>query len=166
MEKRAPRRNRKSNGSDPFAVALKLLTFRDRSIKELSTKLRDRGFADEEIEATLQRCQEYGYLDDRRFAATRARTLVSSGRAVGIRAINDLTRVGIDRPLSEEMVATAEEETDLPELLAGILDQKYPGFAFEAASDNEKNRVVSFFRRRGFPVSLILDVLKSRNEDF
>lgn len=154
-------KSRKSNGSDPYTVALRLLTYRDRSTTELATKLRDRGFSHDEIEVTLNRCLELGYLNDERFAYTRARALVNSGRAVGIRALNELKRSGLDRGLTEKALAEAENETDLPTLMADIRQRKFPDFEFSTASEKEKNRAMNFFRRRGFPVSMILDVLKN-----
>nr|NIS40343.1 hypothetical protein [Desulfuromonadales bacterium] len=47
--------------------------YRDRSTAELAKKLRERSFGNREIESVLNRCIELGYLDDERFAATRAR---------------------------------------------------------------------------------------------
>ena len=160
MGQRTPT-NRKSSGSDPFAAALRLLTYRDRSTTELATKLHDRDFQKEEIESVLIRCQELGYLNDERFAFTRARALVNSGRAVGIRALNEMRRFGLDQGLVERALAEAESEADLPLLLKDIQQRKFPGFDFNEATQKEKNRVLSFFQRRGFPISMILDVLKS-----
>jgi regulatory protein len=153
--------NRKSNVSDPFSVALRLLTFRDRSTTELAKKLQDRGFSRTETEAVINRCLELGYLDDERFANARARSLVNSGRAVGIRLLNELKKAGIDRSLAEQALAEAESEVDLAELADEIRQRKFPGFVFSEATDKEKNRVVSYLQRRGFPVSMILDVLKN-----
>ncbi len=151
---------RKSNGSDPFTVALRLLTYRDRSTTELAGKLRDRSFDNREIESVLNRCLELGYLNDERFAFNRARALISSGRAVGIRALNELKRAGLDRALAERALAETESETDLPELLQDLRQRKFPDFVFSQATEKEKNRVVSFFQRRGFPISMIFDGLK------
>ena len=156
-------KSRKSNDSDPYSVALRLLTFRDRSTTELATKLRDRGFENTEIEPALMRCQELGYLNDERFAFSRARALVNSGRAVGIRALNEMRRFGLDRGLVEQALAEAEREADLPALLGDLRQRKFPDFDFAQATEKEKNRVLSYFQRRGFNVSMILDVLKKDN---
>ena len=157
---RETRKNRKSSGSDPFAVALRLLTYRDRSTTELAKKLRERSFDNNEIESVLKRCIELGYLDDERFATSRARALVNSGRAVGIRALNELRRAGLDQGLAEKALAEAENEIDLPHLLEDLRQRKFPDFDFGKATEKEKNRVVGFFQRRGFPISTILDGLK------
>ena len=154
------RKNRKSSGSDAFTVALRLLTYRDRSTTELANKLRERSFDNREIESVLKRCLELGYLNDERFATTRARALVNSGRAVGIRALNELRRAGLDQGLAEKALAEAESEIDLPYLLEELRQRKFPDFDFGEAPEKEKNRVVSYLQRRGFPVSMILDVLK------
>jgi len=152
---------RKSNDSDPFTVALRLLTYRDRSTTELTRKLRERGFGQNDIDPVLNRCLELGYLSDERFAFSRARALVSSGRAVGIRALNELKKAGVAIDLAERALAEAETEQDLPDLMDEIRRRKFPDFEFDTATEKEKNRVLNFFRRRGFPVSMILTVLKS-----
>ena len=154
----------KAERANPWSAALKLLTRRDYSQSELRQRLSDKGFEHDLIEAALQRCLELGYLDDERFANTRARSLVNSGRAVGIRLLNELKKAGIERPLAERALATAESEADLPALVDDIRQRKFPGFEFNRATDKEKNRVVSYLQRRGFPVSMILDVLKNQED--
>ncbi|RME37475.1 MAG: regulatory protein RecX, partial [Deltaproteobacteria bacterium] len=53
---------------DAWQLALRLLTRRDYSSCELTARLRQRGCPQEEIEKALDRLQQLGYLDDRRYA--------------------------------------------------------------------------------------------------
>ena len=162
---RSRRTNRKSSGSDPFAAALRLLTFRDRSKKELADRLLEKGHSQDAVAEVVSRCTELGYLDDERFAATRARTLVSSGRAVGIRALQELKRVGINSQDAEQALALAESEYQLAEILTDLCQRRFPQFEYDCADEKERRRVLGFFQRRGFPISLILDTLKNRSGD-
>lgn len=157
--------NRKSNASDPLAVALRLLTGRDRSCVELHQRLTERGFAAEEADETIRRCLDYGYLDDHRFAHNRARALMSSGRAVGRRARLELKKHGLDSALIEQAVAAAEEEFAPAGQLQELLRRRYPDYDDSQADNRMRQRIIGYFQRRGFPLALILDTLKQSDNN-
>ncbi len=148
--------------SDPWPVALRLLTRCDRSTAELRNKLLDRDFAVDRVEATLERCRELGYLDDARFAARRAASLMNQGRAVGHRILADLRRCGISEELAARALETARSEHDEDRILASLVERRFPGFDYDTAPEREKRRVVHFLQRRGFPLGLIMDRLKRK----
>lgn len=156
--------SRKSSGSDPFAVALRLLTGRDRSCSELKKRLKDRDFCDDEIDATIRRCLEYGYLDDLRFAENRARALMNSGRAIGRRAVLEMKKHGLESELIESALAAAAEDLDLGALLRELFERRYPDYNNRQADRRMQQRIIGYFQRRGFPLSLILDTMKQSND--
>ncbi len=156
--------SRKSSGSDPFAVALRLLTGRDRSCSELKKRLKNRDFCDDEIEETIRRCLDYGYLDDRRFAMNRARALMISGRAIGRRAVLELKKHGLESELIESALAAAAEDLDLGTLLRELFERRYPDYDNSQADRRTQQRIISYFQRRGFPLSLILNTMKHSND--
>lgn len=156
MRSRSP----KSTGSDPYVVALRLLTRRDYSRAELTARLQQRGFSDTQIIPAVQRCNELGYLNDERYALERARALLRSGRAVGSRLVADLRQRGIPTEMAEEAASEAAQEFDQESLFEQLLEQRFAGFSFRQASDRDKQRVVNYFRRRGFDLSLILNRLR------
>ena len=156
--------SRKSNASDPFAVALRLLTGRDRSCAELRKRLKDRDFSAEVIDETINRCLNYGYLDDQRFAGNKARALISSGRAVGRRASLEMRKYGLDNDLTEQALAAATEEVDLGELLCELFQRRYPDYDDSQADTRLRQRIISYFQRRGFPLALILDTIKHSDD--
>ncbi len=157
--------SRKSTVSDPFAVALRLLTGRDRSCFELRKRLKDRGFIEEVVDATISRCLNYGYLDDQRFANNKARALISSGRAVGRRASLEMKKYGLDSELAEQALAVATEEIDLGDLLNELFQRRYPDYRNSQADTRLRQRIIGYFQRRGFPLSLILDTIKQENNN-
>ncbi|MGH2923323.1 MAG: hypothetical protein ACRDKH_04755, partial [Solirubrobacterales bacterium] len=53
---------------DPFELAVKALSRRERSRAELDAWLRQRGVGDEEVESTIVRLEELGEVDDAGFA--------------------------------------------------------------------------------------------------
>jgi regulatory protein len=121
--------------------------------------LTDKGFDTKQIEATLQRCLDLGYLDDARYALTRAASLMNQGRAVGHRVLADLRQRGVSDELAEQALAAAREACDEETLLADLLTRKFPGFNYNTAPIGEKRRVVNFFQRRGYETGRILDHL-------
>jgi len=157
----APRKtNRKSSVSEPYAVALRLLTGRDFSTEELRQRLLRRGFDETVSVNVVQRCLDAGYLDDRRYAHHLAQRLISSGQAVGPRARLELRRHGIDTDLTEEALDAASAKTDPEEVLIELLQRRWPDYDDGSVDEKQRRRIVAWFQRRGFPLGLIFTVLK------
>ena len=154
----------KSNDSDPFGVALKLLSRRDRSEAELREKLVRFGFSASDIDQTIIRCREYRYLDDRRYALERARSMMRSGHGVGQKILFDLRRRGIAEEIAEQALAAAGGELDTDQLLRDLLERRFPGFIFRQADERERRRVVGFFQRRGFTLDQVFRLMKDGKE--
>lgn len=156
--------------TDPWPVALRLLTGRDYSLAELRRRLLDKGFAEAGTEEVLQRCLEYGYLDDARYALHRANSLMTQGRAVGSRILLDLRQRGISEEVACQALAKAREACDEEGLLTSILQRRFPAFNYNSAPAKERRRVVHFLQRRGFAIGQIMDHLtrkgfETRDED-
>ena len=149
----------RSNASDPFAAALRLLTRRDRSETELRDKLRQFGFCISAIDDAVTRCREYNYLDDLRYATERARSLMRSGRGVGPKILLDLRRRGIDEDTARQALETAGDEFRNTEILHDQLERRFPRFDYRTADERERRRVIGFFQRRGFSLEEIFSAL-------
>jgi regulatory protein len=92
---------------DAVETALRALRHRDRSVAELDARLEQRGVGAAEREDALQLLERIGYVDDERFARTRAEQLVS--RFAGDALIrHDLESRGI----AAELVATVLDELE------------------------------------------------------
>ncbi|BCR06169.1 hypothetical protein DESUT3_32380 [Desulfuromonas versatilis] len=149
---------------DPYATALRLLAARDLSSFELAARLRRRGHADEQIDQVLKRCRELGYLDDRRYAEQRARSLQSSGRAVGRRLVAELKNRGLSDAEAQRAQQAAGEEFAEAQVLRELFERRYPRFSYHQADERERRRVVNYFLRRGFPLALVLSTLQDQDE--
>ena len=154
----------RSSASDAFAAALRLLTRRDRSETELRDKLRQFGFSVSAIDGAMEKCREYGYLDDRRYATERARSLIRSGRGVGPKILRDLRHRGIEEDVARQALETAENEFFPDQILRDQLERRFPSFDYTAADDRGRRRVVSFFQRRGFSLEQIFAILKENKD--
>ena len=153
-----------SSVSDAFSVALRLLSRCDRSEAQLRNKLQDRGFSDDTISTTIERCYEYRYLDDRRYALNRTRALMRTGKGVGVRILADLRQRGIAEDLARAVLEEVETEFSLADLFAQELSRRFPVFNYNSASDRERRRVISYFQRRGFPLSDIFTWLQQTSD--
>ena len=151
-----------SPATDPWPTVLRLLTGRDYSQAELRKRLLSKGFDQTRIDDVLQRCLDLGYLDDARYALSRATSLMSQGRAVGPRIMLDLKQRGISKEIACQALDKARETCNEDELLTSLLQRRYPDFSYDAAPAKERRRVVHFLQRRGFAISSIMDQLKRR----
>ncbi|MBW6510929.1 MAG: recombination regulator RecX [Desulfuromonadaceae bacterium] len=150
----------RSSASDALSTALRLLTVRDRSESELLRRLREKKFPDDEIAAALERCRDFGYLDDRHFALNRARMLLREGRAVGSRLGWELRRGGVADELIDLAMTAATAEYPPLDVLRELLERRYPHYDHHLADDRKRRRVIQFFQRRGFALGDILSVLQ------
>lgn len=145
--------------ADSFAVALRILTRRDHSEAELRRKLQERGIGSGDADVAISRMHSLGYLDDRRFARQWAESAIRNGRGFGPRIRLELLRRGVAEAVITDVLASLNEGYGEREVLAELISRKFGGFDYRTATDREKRRVVNFLQRRGFSLSLILDVL-------
>lgn len=101
--------------------ALRLLTYREHSVAELLSKLTDDGYPHDQAQTLTDDLQRVGLVDDARFAASLASTLVS-GRGLGRRrALAEMARHGLDDLLATEALdalAPADGEDERALVLA------------------------------------------------
>lgn len=150
----------RSTDSDPFTRALRILGRRDHSEAELRRKLERFGFSASAIDSAVERCYHYDYLDDQRYALARCREMLRNGRGVGPRILLDLRRRGLNEKVAREALESAAKEFSDVEVFQQQLERRFHGFDYTAASDKERRRVVSYFQRRGFQLSVIFSELK------
>ena len=106
-----------------FDIAVRLLAMRDHSTHELRQKLIKRKATD--LEAAITRCQELGYLDDRRWAEAILRREVRRGHGPHWIA-NILHRNRLPRATIRELLATVDEGAAIQALLEGRLKGRTP----------------------------------------
>lgn len=126
-------------------AALRLLTYRPRSERELRDRLARKGFPPEIVAATLGRLRELGYLDDAAFARfwteTRQALRPRSRRLVA----GELRRRGVAQLTAEAATADISDEEAAYQAasrrLRALRGLEYPRF---------RERLGGFLTRRGF----------------
>ncbi|HZY64711.1 MAG TPA: regulatory protein RecX [Rubrobacteraceae bacterium] len=139
--------------------ALNLVSYRDRSNREIRQRLGRFGYADETVELVVARLEELGYLDDEQYARNLAR---EKARKYGPRRVyGDLRKGGLDEATAWEVV---EEE---------FSGRSESDEAFEAAarrynsregSDAQARRVYGFLMRRGYSAEVCAEVARRYRE--
>jgi len=151
--------------STSFDCSLKVLSLRDHSEAELRRKLKEKGYAGEEIDQTVARLNELSYLDDLRFARSFASSSVRNGRGYGSRLKMELTRRGVAADIVAQVLGELAQEYSEAELLRELVARRYAGFDAETATDKEKRKVVGYLQRKGFPLSAIFREFKGHGYD-
>jgi SOS response regulatory protein OraA/RecX len=101
---------------DPLDVAVRALRHRDRASADVDARLERAGIGEEERRATIESLERLGYIDDARFAETRARAL--AGREQGDQAIRfDLERQGVGADELEQALASLTPEQERAEAI-------------------------------------------------
>jgi regulatory protein len=131
--------------------ALRLLSVRARSRRELEVRLLRAGFEADEVRHELERLEEVGLIDDEAFAsavATHHLTVQGSGRRVAER---ELFAKGIDRAVIERTLSQfGGDEAGRADLLARERARRLSNLPREKAYA----RLVAFLGRRGYPAEL------------
>lgn len=141
--------------------AAKILSHHSISKNELSKKLREKGFSDEDSDKTAEWFSERGMIDDATFARQVAEYYKRRGCGE-LRIRQELSKRGIERELVEETLSqlgSSEGE------LCALIEKKLRGKAPDA---DEKRKLYAFLLRRGFKYEEIrsaMNELKLDTED-
>lgn len=123
--------------------ALYLLEYRDHSRRELVDKLKKD--VDEEIaESTADKMEEFGFLDDERYAEKLARDLLTRKKLGRQRAFYELQRKGIERELAGQVLD--EAEIDPADQLNALIEKKYARYL---GDEKGRKKVVGALLRLG-----------------
>jgi regulatory protein len=142
-------------------AALRFLEARPRSTFEIRERLRRKEFADEAINAAIERLTRLGMIDDAAFARSWVENRQAS-RPRGVGALRDeLRRKGIDRAVTETLLndetLTGDEEQRAMSVARRALS-KYANAPNRAAF---QRRLGGYLQRRGFGFDAIGPILET-----
>ena len=144
--------------SQARAIALRLLTRRDYTAKELRTKLLDRELPEADVTSVLADLAEAGLVNDRRVAESFVRvasTLKGRGR---MRISRELEQRGVDRAVIRDALAKLPIEDETASIRRFLERKHLPA----RLSPAEHRRVFGQLVRRGFSADLIAKALRRR----
>ena len=132
--------------------ALTLVSQRQMSAKELTRKLRDKGFDEETADYCTDWISARGFLDEERYAAAIVRHYAAKGYGEG-RVRQELIRRGVPRELWEDALSAMPEDTSkLDRFIASRL--KDPG------DRDEVRKLSASLFRRGYAAEEIRSALE------
>lgn len=142
--------------SAPHEYALRLLTARSYTVRDLRRKLVQREYAPEEVAATIERLERSGLLDDASYAERFARGKLVNENASRRRVAQLLVRKGISADLVAEAVARvlATEEVDAAAAIEKVARKKMQTLS---GLDPRvvRQRLFAFLARRGYDLDSI-----------
>jgi regulatory protein len=155
---------RKLASDELFEYAVKLLGARGYSSGDLRTKLRLKAAEPADIDHTLGRLKEIGYLDDQRYAKSYAAARVENQGFGRIRVLNDLRARRISGNLADQAVSQALEGRTEAELIDAYIERRM-GSLMEAGPIEDERKLAAAYRRlrrAGFTSGPILSALKRK----
>jgi len=159
--RRNPRVSRGSR-NEARRYALKLLSYRSRSLREIIERLNKKGFIPAETERTVSYLKERGFIEDRALAKelfTNAVERRSLGRT-GIRAF--LGRRGIDKELINETLSihTRDMEMESADRFVKKRLENLKDYPYHV----KRRRIRAALHRRGFSAEVIREALNHKIE--
>jgi len=142
------------------AYALNLLSYRDRSCRELGDRLKDKGYAADIIDQVIASLRDARLLVDERYAFQWGRERLRS-RPMGARLLKgELQKKGLPLDLIERAIEHLYAEQDEEQLAATALAHRrgrYEGLDPTQA----RRKMAAFLLRRGFPWEVVQEVVSA-----
>ncbi len=138
--------------------ALRLLGNRIHSRKELTLKLKQKGFKPAQIEGTLKYLEEQGYLDDEEFAVQLVKTRKERNPKGSVFVRRELLQKGVDEDIVEKVIAEHYPLCDEIEIARRVVAKKIKGFR-NLSFWEKQNKLKQFLSGRGFQFEVIEEVL-------
>jgi len=141
-------------------IALRFLSYRMRSEKEVRDKLKKKEFAEDLIIEVIKDLKRVNLVDDYEFASAFIRDRISNNPRGKILLKQELWKKGIKKEIIEKSLREYFKDENLELILAKELLQKRKK-RYENLDENvAKRRLMSFLLRRGFSYDIVKQVLR------
>ena len=147
-----------------FISGLRILSYGDNSRRELTQKLRTKGHKPEYIDGALDKLQEYGYINDTRYARNLTDSLIARKHMSRNGIKNELIKKGIEREIIESVLD--DTEFDDAQAIKALLSGK---FSRNLSDEKGIRKTVAALQRLGYgwqDIKSALDSVRIRQEDF
>lgn len=142
--------------------ALNLLSYRQRTEKEIRDSLSRKGFNEESINKAIDFCIEYNYIDDKKFAQSFSRDKVNLNKLGPERIKYELRIKGVDKDIINEVLHVKYD--DQFQMAKDLALKKISSYKND--DRNAQYRKLSgFLQRKGYSYGVISKVLKDILQD-
>jgi regulatory protein len=145
--KQTDKQKNKGQSYSAFDTAAYYLSFKDRTVKEITDKLKEKGYSEEETIAAVSKLIHYGYLDDFRYA----KAYIREHRChKGINLLKrELYLKGVDRDIVSETVECMDsDEFNEIETVRDIYKRRFENS--DVNDEKQRRKIFAYFQRRGF----------------
>ena len=141
--------------------AVKLLTAKQRSVAELRERLLEKAWTNAEIvERVIEKLQEYGYLDDRKYATDLALSKLRQ-RPQGKRKLQQsMSQKKLDREIRDEAIVAAFEKIPEADLIDRAIEKRLR-LKGRPETREETKRFYDHLLRQGFDFDLIREKMSA-----
>ena len=141
-------------------VALRYLSQKDRTEKEVIAYLENRGFAAGDIEETLATLRGRRYLDDRRVTELYVKDRIERSYWGPIRLRYDLHHRGVEDEIIESaMEKVMKERQEDERILARRAADQYLRTHPSITEEQKERRLASYLSRKGFSPEVVRPIL-------
>ena len=143
-----------------FDRAVNLLTYKQRSIKELRERLLEKDWTNGAIvEEVIKKLESYGYLNDAQFAKSYAASKIRQ-KPVGKRVLQQkLAQRKLDKETVSEAIEKVLEETPESEIIDRAIEKRIRLKGKPKDRDDAK-KFYDFLLRQGFSYDLVRDKMR------
>jgi regulatory protein len=146
------------------SIALRLLSTRPRTEREIRDRLREKEFGDDEIARTIDELLKANLLNDREFARMFIRDALALKPLGRIALRRKLLLLGVEKSVADETLDEAFANLDLHDVVLAASKQFLKkARALRKGEDPRKlrSRLTAFLLRRGYPWNVAGPIVKS-----
>ena len=147
-----------SKFTEAFEISLNFLSYKLRTEKEITTKLKSKKFSIEIIDEVITKLKNLDLLDDYNYAKIFINDKINLTNYSKRRIINDLYQKGIDKRIYEDYLENVfgynmelDKATQIVETKINIWKEKHEGYDL-------KNKIVTFLLQKGFSYDIAKQV--------
>ncbi len=143
-----------------FDTAVYLLTYKNRTVKEIEDKLKSKGYSETEIDKAVKKLKEYSFVDDENYTLLYIKSNLDKKGEKLIR--RELEQKGIERELIRTKIDELEISEKEEEKIEAIFNKRFINMNLDDIKI--QNKIYSFFLRRGFSYDKIGKIVKNHKE--
>jgi regulatory protein len=141
-----------------FDAAMRFLQRRMHSRDELRRKLIRQEYAGETVDVVIEDLARMGYVDDQRFAKTKALSAAQHRQHGRRRAMVELMRAGVESETARRAVEDVYEATDSLAIARKLAEKKAPSLK-RLDPQVARRRLAGMLARRGFEYEVVRPVI-------
>ena len=142
-----------------FDAAIRLLSTRLQSVEEIRRKLMRKEYGDEVVEAVIDDLTRMEYLNDERFARTKAAAAATHKQHGRRRAKVELLKAGVKSDVADRALDDVYDATDSLEVARRLAEKAAPRLK-RLEPIVARRRLVGMLQRRGFEYEAIKPVIE------